>query len=89
MGGLVHAGVIDDEILESIWPLHLVDSKDKEQEQVLYTLLRHSAAAIQWYLDQHTFPLTMRFQPLKLSASGQELGGDLLFRCRCAVEQKP
>jgi len=89
VGGLVHAGVIDDEILESIWPLHLVDSKDKEQEQVLYTLLRHSAAAIQWYLDQHTFPLTMRFQPLKLSASGQELGGDLLFRCRCAVEQKP
>jgi len=61
---------IDADILDSIWPLHLVDSKDKEQEQVLFKLLRRLPQVIAWYLENHVFPLTMRFQPLKLSASG-------------------
>ena len=89
VGGPVHAGGIDSEILDSIWPLHLVDAKDKEQELVLFALLGRLPQVIFWYLDQHVFPLTMRFQPSKLSASGQELGGDLLFRCRIGFSGTP
>jgi hypothetical protein len=80
---------IDAEILDSIWPLHLVDIKDHEQEQVLYKLLARQPQVIQWYLEEHVLPLTMRFQPLKLSASGQELGGDLVFGCRLGFSGTP
>jgi hypothetical protein len=44
---------------------------------------------ISWYLENHVLPLTMRFQPLNLSASGQELGGDLIFGCRLGFSGTP
>ena len=82
-------GTIDADVLDSIWPIHLVDANDKEQEHVLFTLLGRLPQVISWYLENHVLPLTMRFQPLKLSASGQELGGDLIFRSRLGFSGTP
>lgn len=56
---------------------------------MLFTLLRKLPQLIHWYLDNHVLPLTMRFQPLKLSASGQELGSDLVFGTRLGFSGTP
>ena len=80
---------LDSDVLESLWPLHLVDVKDGEQEQVLFCLLRRLPQVIHWYMTMHVLPMTMKFQPLKLSASGQELGSDLLFGTRLGFSGTP
>jgi hypothetical protein len=36
----------------------------------------------EWYLDAVVFPATMEHQNLQLSASGHDLGGDVLFARR-------
>ena len=41
-----------------------------------------SPLVIQFYLSEMIFPDVMRHQSLKISACGQELGGDMLFKYR-------
>ena len=55
----------------------------------LFALLTRSPAAIHWYLEQFIFPEYMRHQKVKLSASGQEVGGDLLFPRRIGFSGTP
>jgi hypothetical protein len=67
---------------EGIWPLELMNLADPEHVQVAEVLLARLPHAMEYYLDAVVFPLTMQNQPLKLSASGHDLGGRLLFgRC--------
>lgn len=44
---------------------------------------------IHWYLNEFIFPAYMRHQVIKLSASGQELGGDMLFSRRIGFSGTP
>lgn len=81
--------LIDTDILESVWPLHMVDAKDGEQTRTLFRLLRRVPQVVDWYVTTHVFPLTMRFQPQKLSASGQEVGGGLVFGRRIGFSGTP
>ena len=69
---LAEAGA--DEEMVDVWPLHLVDLGDEEQVGVLYKLLRQQPQVVRHYLYEHVFPSTMKFQQMKLSACGQELG---------------
>jgi hypothetical protein len=80
---------IDPDILNSIWPLHLIDYKDTEQFAVLYKLLHRLPQIVEWYLTNIVFPITMRFQLQRISASGQELGGDLVFGRRLGFSGTP
>lgn len=80
---------IDADIMDSVWPLHMVDSKDMEQSRALFLLLRRVPQVVEWYVTSHVFPLTMRFQPQKLSASGQEVGGSLVFGRRLGFSGTP
>ena len=80
---------IDSDILNSIWPLHLIDYRDKEQFEVLYRLLNRLPQIIEWYLTNIVFPITMRFQLQRISASGQELGGNLVFGKRLGFSGTP
>ena len=80
---------VDLDLLDSLWPLHLVDLKDPDQFEVLYSVLRRLPQAIDWYLSNVVFPVTMRFQRQRLSSSGQELGGDLLFGHRLGFSGTP
>ena len=68
--------------IDEIWPLQLVNLKDDDQMGILFQLLRSLPHVVQRYLDTCIFPETCAHQGLKLSACGQELGGDLLFRRR-------
>ena len=72
-----------------IWPLRLIDCNDDDQFQVLFGLLHKSPFVIHYYLTEIIFPMVMRHQNLKLSASGQELGGDMLFGSRLGFSGTP
>ena len=72
-----------------MWPLQLVDPRDAEQVEELFRLMRRVPEVIEHYLDKHVFPETARHQGMKLSATGQELGGDLLFPRRLGFSGTP
>ena len=74
---------------DDIWPLHLLDLKDDQHMSVTYNLLRHIPQVTQYYLDSFVFPLTMEHHHDKISASGQDLGGDMLFGKRVGFSGTP
>ena len=70
-------------------PLWLLKQSNEEQMTKLYELLRKLPACIHWLLEQVLFPSFMQHQLLKLSASGQELGGSMLFGRRIGFSGTP
>lgn len=75
--------------LRNVWPLQLIDLRDKEQFDFLFGLLNKSAQMIQRYLFNSIFPETMEFQPTRLTSNGQDLGGDLVFGQRFGFSGTP
>jgi hypothetical protein len=74
---------------DDIWPLHLLDLKDENHVNVTFNLLKNTPQVIQYYLDQFVFPLTMEHHHEKVSASGQDLGGEMLFSRRVGFSGTP
>ena len=74
---------------DDIWPLHLLDLKDEHHMGVTYNLLKNLPNVMQFYLDALVFPLTMEHHHEKISASGQDLGGDMLFGRRVGFSGTP
>jgi len=74
---------------DDIWPLHLLDLKDEHHMGVTYNLLKNIPQVMQYYLDTFVFPLTMEHHHEKVSASGQDLGGDMLFGRRVGFSGTP
>ena len=72
-----------------VWPLQLVDLRDGDQVEELYQLMRLVPEVIEFYLDDYVFPKTAKHQGMKLSATGQELGGDLIFPRRLGFSGTP
>jgi Protein of unknown function (DUF3638)/Protein of unknown function (DUF3645) len=74
---------------DDIWPLHLLDLKDDQHMGVTYNLLHKIPQVIQYYLDTFVFPLTMEHHHEKVSASGQDLGGEMIFSRRVGFSGTP
>ena len=74
---------------DDIWPLHLLDLKDEQHMSVTYDLLHKLPSVIYYYLHNFVFPLTMEHHHDKVSASGQDLGGDMLFGRRLGFSGTP
>ncbi len=55
----------------------------------VYNLLHRLPHLIHYYLSNTIFPYVMRHQGTKLSASGQELGGDMLYARRLGFSGTP
>lgn len=69
-----------------VLPLQHVQPQDPVQSAQLHTLLRRSRSAAWYFLDSVVFPTVLRYQAVKLSSSGSDLGGDILFgtpHCVC------
>jgi hypothetical protein len=78
-------------------------SQDPENMMMLGDLMRNSPYAVQHFLDNVVFPEIMRHQvpclprglaltcsqSLKISASGQAIGGELLFKRRVGFSGTP
>ena len=82
------AGLAEDERTEVV-ALRLLKRSNEEQMAALYRLLRLLPDLIHWYLTEFIFPAEMRHQIVKLQASGQDLGGDMLFPVRLAFSGTP
>ena len=62
---------------------------DEEQMDTLFELLSGLPQVVLYYLHTFVFPKTMQFRELKLSASGQDLGGSALFPLRLGFSGTP
>ena len=72
-----------------IWPLRLIDIRDPEQFDIIFSLMSKLPQIAYHYLRDFIFPEVLRYQGLKLSACGQELGGDGVFRRRVGFSGTP
>lgn len=85
MGGVLSGKGVDlnqEDASNQHLPLELLDPSDERLVKPLFTLLRTSASFIHWYLEEIILPTFMRFQEHKLSSSGQDMGGNMLFKRR-------
>ena len=80
-------GSVDEELV--VVPLWLLKQSNDEQMGKLFRLLRKLPSTIHHYLENVIFPTFMMQQGLKLSASGQELGGAMLFDKRVGFSGTP
>ena len=75
--------------MPAVISLRLLKQSSREHILELYNLLRKSPDMIHWYLNEFVFPTYMRFQNTKISASGQDLGGNMLFPRRVGFSGTP
>lgn len=73
----------------SVVHLRLLKQSNEKQMSKLYSLLSHSPDVIHWYLGEYIFPVFLRHQEIKLSESGQGLGGSMLFERRIGFSGTP
>jgi hypothetical protein len=74
---------------DDIWPLHLLDLSDDNHLDITYKLLKGSPLLLKYYLDTFVFPLVLENHGEKIAASGQDLGGDMLFSRRVGFSGTP
>ena len=58
-----------------------LQKSNSEQMDKLFVLWRKHPEVLYHFLSHSIFPIHMRSQHTKLSASGQAIGGQMLFRC--------
>eukprot|EP00435_Cladocopium_sp_Y103_P005691 s71_g1.t2 len=78
-----------DRLRPRVLPLHLLERRNEANMSQLFQLLSKLPSAVHFYLEQSVFPQFMRFQDEKLSASGQDLGGSILFGQRIGFSGTP
>lgn len=72
-----------------VLPLKLMRQANQDETDKLYRLFRRTAEVVHWYLCEKVFPEYMTHQRKKLSASGQELGGNIMFQRRIGFSGTP
>jgi Ca2+-binding EF-hand superfamily protein len=72
-----------------VMPLRLLKRSNVDHMQALFDLVIREPLVIQWYLNDFVFPAHLRHQKIKLSASGVEVGGDMLFSRRVGFSGTP
>ena len=87
-GGLKEWATASSEGLEAV-QLKFLQQSNEDQMQTLYTLWRKAPRVIHRYLSRSIFPVHMRSQRTKISASGQAVGGDMLFGRRVGFSGTP
>eukprot|EP00917_Polyrhabdina_sp_WS-2016_P024025 GHVP01052046.1.p1 GENE.GHVP01052046.1~~GHVP01052046.1.p1 ORF type:complete len:1824 (-),score=350.62 GHVP01052046.1:2389-7860(-) len=89
MSGIQKDPEINPSIFGRIWPLEIVDVQDWEQILVLYHLLWNEPMAIDTLLSEIIFPLTLEHTEKQITATAQELGGNMLFKRRLGFSGTP
>eukprot|EP00656_Telonema_subtile_P053986 TRINITY_DN7933_c0_g3_i1.p1 TRINITY_DN7933_c0_g3~~TRINITY_DN7933_c0_g3_i1.p1 ORF type:complete len:609 (+),score=104.89 TRINITY_DN7933_c0_g3_i1:99-1925(+) len=81
------AGANDNTV--EILPLKLLKQANEDEIKKVFKVLRQTPEVIHFYLSEAVFPAHMRHQNVKLSASGQELGGNIIFDRRVGFSGTP
>jgi hypothetical protein len=75
--------------LTPVVPLSIFQLSDRQQMRALFQRVRHLPDMIHYTLQQLVFPAVLQHQTTKLSASGQELAGSMLFASRFGFSGTP
>lgn len=78
---------VDDS--KEVVQLKFLQKSNKEQMDKLYALWKHEPRAIHYYLHKFIFPTYLRSQQVKISASGQAVGSDMLVAKRVGFSGTP
>jgi hypothetical protein len=73
----------------AILPLELFDPNDGRQGQLLWSLLRRQRAVISFFIRKFVFPQCLHHKHRKISATGEELGGETVFKVRLGFSGTP
>ena len=76
----------DDKVMVPLW---LLKASNDEQMAGLFALLKRHPATIHWYLEQIIFPTFMQHQTVKISSSGTDVGGEIVFQRRIGFSGTP
>jgi hypothetical protein len=79
----------DPNASKEVVQLKFLQKSNEEQMQKLFELIKLEPLVVHHYLQKTIFPLHMRSQRLKLSASGQAVGGDMLVGKRVGFSGTP
>jgi hypothetical protein len=82
-------GADGGEAAAEVVQLKFLQKSNAEQMEKLYRLWRAEPLAIHYYLTKFIFPAYMLSQKVKLSASGQAVGGDMLVGRRVGFSGTP
>ena len=80
---------MDALVEKEVVQLKFLQKSNEEQMTKLFNLLTLEPSVIHYYLQKSIFPVYMRSQRLKLSASGQAVGGDMLVGKRVGFSGTP
>ena len=80
---------LDDAGENTVVQLKFLQKSNDEQMDKLFALWRTEPLVVHHYLETLVFPTHMRSQRLKISASGQSIGGDMLFDQRVGFSGTP
>jgi hypothetical protein len=83
------AGEEDDAINKEVVQLKFLQKSNDEQMEKLFNLLQKEPLVIHDYLQKTVFATHMRSQRMKISASGQAVGGDMLVSKRVGFSGTP
>ena len=83
------AGKAENENATEVVQLKFLQKSNAEQMEKLFKLWRSEPLAIHYYLTKFIFPAYMLSQKVKLSASGQAVGGDMLVGRRVGFSGTP
>eukprot|EP00457_Paulinella_chromatophora_P000008 gb/GEZN01000008.1/.p1 GENE.gb/GEZN01000008.1/~~gb/GEZN01000008.1/.p1 ORF type:complete len:5332 (+),score=895.35 gb/GEZN01000008.1/:82-16077(+) len=72
-----------------VLPLHIFNPLDTEQLQHLTEAIQFTPEVINYYLQNQALRKTLTYQRVKLSASGVDLGSDILFGRRLGFSGTP
>lgn len=79
----------EDEDSKEVVQLKFLSKSNQEQMEKLFNLWKLEPHTIHHYLGRFIFPAYMRHQRSKISASGQSVGGDMLFGKRVGFSGTP
>ena len=78
----------DEDLFNDLWPLHLVDLRDREQVDALYRLLYKLPHVVEYYLKNFVFPVTAGTKALNFRHAGKP-GGNMVFQHRFGFSGTP
>jgi len=87
----VNEAILSEEELsqKEVVQLKFFQKSNDEQMDKLLSLIRLEPLVIHYYLQKTIFPMHMRSQKVKLSASGQAVGGDMIVGKRVGFSGTP
>ncbi|CAE7582610.1 unnamed protein product [Symbiodinium natans] len=69
--------------------LSKIDGRDSSQVELVFDVLKNSPFLMEFYLNDVVFPVVLRHADSKLSANGQDLGGEVLCSNRLGFSGTP